>query len=213
MKGSYEVIVQSRRLQYKFVIRRNITIIKGNSATGKTTLLEMIQEYNDNGWESGVTIKSAKECVVLSGRFWQSDLKNISNSNIFSWLLQHSDENILIIADGAAFGPEMSRITNFIKHHPNISLYLPESFEWLLLSSKLLDDGHIIKLLANPANYVESSKFFSWEQFFTNELINLTKGTIWQYSKGKLNKVYLNKTNIEKIMVNVPIAALTEVKL
>lgn len=42
MKGSYEVIVQSRRLQYKFVIRRNITIIKGNSATGKTTLLEMI---------------------------------------------------------------------------------------------------------------------------------------------------------------------------
>ncbi len=325
MKGSYEVIVQSRRLQYKFVIRRNITIIKGNSATGKTTLLEMIQEYNDNGWESGVTIKSAKECVVLSGRFWQSDLKNISNSivfidegarftaseefasaikestnyyvivtrerlenipysvneiygirmsgkynglkqvynelytyydknintananldciltedsnsgyqffkkiavgkfidcitaggkaNIFSWLLQHSDENILIIADGAAFGPEMSRITNFIKHHPNISLYLPESFEWLLLSSKLLDDGHIIKLLANPANYVESSKFFSWEQFFTNELINLTKGTIWQYSKGKLNNVYLNKTNIEKIMVNVPIAALTEVEL
>lgn len=325
MKGSYEVIVQSRRLQYKFVIRRNITIIKGNSATGKTTLLEMIQEYNDNGWESGVTIKSARECVVLSGRFWQSDLKNISNSivfidegarftaseefasaikestnyyvivtrerlenipysvneiygirmsgkynglkqvynelytyydknintananidciltedsnsgyqffkkiavgkfidcitagrklNIFSWLLQHSDENILIIADGAAFGPEMSRITNFIKHHPNISLYLPESFEWLLLSSKLLDDGHIIKLLANPANYVESSKFFSWEQFFTNELINLTKGTIWQYSKGKLNKVYLNKTNIEKIMVNVPIAALTEVEL
>ena len=83
MKGSYEVIVQSRRLQYKFVIRRNITIIKGNSATGKTTLLEMIQEYNDNGWESGVTIKSARECVVLSGRFWQSDLKNISNSIVF----------------------------------------------------------------------------------------------------------------------------------
>lgn len=324
MKGSYEVVVQSRRLQYKFIIRRNITSIKGNSATGKTTLLEMIQEYNDNGWESGVTVKSARECVVLSGRFWQSDLKNISNSivfidegarftaseefasaikesnnyyvivtrerlenipysvneiygirmsgkysglklvynelytyydkntntananvncilteasnsgyqffkavaigkaidcipaggksNIFSWLLQHSDENILIIADGAAFGPEMSRVNNFMKHHPNISLYLPESFEWLLLSSKLLDDGHIIKLLANPADYVESSKFFSWEQFFTNELINLTKGTIWQYSKGKLNNIYLNKTNIEKILLNVPITALTEVK-
>ena len=83
MKGSYEVVVQSRRLQYKFIIRRNITIIKGNSATGKTTLLEMIQEYNDNGWESGVTVKSARECVVLSGRFWQSDLKNISNSIVF----------------------------------------------------------------------------------------------------------------------------------
>ena len=44
-------------------------------------------------------------------------------------------------------------------------------------------------------------------------IIDLIKGTIWQYSKGKLNKVYLNKTNIEKIMVNVPIAALTEVEL
>ena len=54
---------------------------------------------------------------------------------------------------------------------------------------------------------------FSRGEYVNNELINLTKGTIWQYSKGKLNKVYLNKTNIEKIMVNVSIAALTEVEL
>ena len=312
MKGSYEVIVQSRRLQYKFVIRRNITIIKGNSATGKTTLLEMIQEYNDNGWESGVTIKSAKECVVLSGRFWQSDLKNISNSivfidegarftaseefasaikestnyyvivtrerlenipysvneiygirmsgkynglkqvynelytyydknintananldciltedsnsgyqffqkiavgkfidcitaggksNIFSWLLQHSDENILIIADGAAFGPEMSRITNFIKHHPNISLYLPESFEWMIMDADILKNNTVRSILSNPSEYVESKLYFSWERFFTAILIEQTKDTYLAYAKRKLNPAYLSGAIKESIL-------------
>ena len=45
MKGSFEVIVKNRRIQYKFTICRNITILKGDSATGKTTLI--IFEIND----------------------------------------------------------------------------------------------------------------------------------------------------------------------
>ncbi len=40
MKGSYEVTVRNNRLQYKFTVQRNITILRGNSATGKTTLIE-----------------------------------------------------------------------------------------------------------------------------------------------------------------------------
>lgn len=45
MKGSYRVVVQNSSVRYDFVIRRNITVIKGDSATGKTTLIEMIREY------------------------------------------------------------------------------------------------------------------------------------------------------------------------
>ncbi len=38
MKGKYHVVVQNNRLRYEFDIKRNITIIRGDSATGKTTL-------------------------------------------------------------------------------------------------------------------------------------------------------------------------------
>lgn len=42
MRGQYHVIVQNKRLRYEFDIKRNITIIRGDSATGKTTLYSMI---------------------------------------------------------------------------------------------------------------------------------------------------------------------------
>ena len=45
MKKSYRIIVSNATIRYDFTIRRNITIIKGDSATGKTTLVEMIREY------------------------------------------------------------------------------------------------------------------------------------------------------------------------
>ena len=45
MKGAYHIVVQNKNLKYEFDIKRNITIIKGDSATGKTTLIELIREY------------------------------------------------------------------------------------------------------------------------------------------------------------------------
>ena len=48
MKGRYRVVVSSRRLRYDFELKRNLTIVRGDSATGKTTLVEMIQEYISN---------------------------------------------------------------------------------------------------------------------------------------------------------------------
>ena len=43
MKGIHHIIVSNGNLKYEFDIKRNITILKGDSATGKTTLIEMIQ--------------------------------------------------------------------------------------------------------------------------------------------------------------------------
>ena len=56
MKGKHLVTVQNRKLYYRFEIERNINIIKGDSATGKTTLVEMIRTYGDNGDQSGVQL-------------------------------------------------------------------------------------------------------------------------------------------------------------
>ena len=83
LRGSYDVVVNSRRLQYKFTIRRNVTVIRGQSATGKTTLVDMIRDSNENGIDSGVTIRCDRSCVVLTNRTWERDLSELENSIVF----------------------------------------------------------------------------------------------------------------------------------
>lgn len=48
MKGKHRIIVSTKRLKYDFEIRRNLTVIRGDSATGKTTLVDVIREYVNN---------------------------------------------------------------------------------------------------------------------------------------------------------------------
>ena len=83
MKGSYEIIVANAKVRYEFTVRRNITIIKGDSATGKTTLVEMIREYYESGEGSGIELRSKKECRVLAGRDWKRLLEGIYESIVF----------------------------------------------------------------------------------------------------------------------------------
>ncbi len=81
-----------------------------------------------------------------------------------------------------------------------IVLYLPESFEWLILKSGVVQDRELKRLLDSPENFIESSQYFSWERFFMNMLVSVTKDTYLQYSKRKLNEVYLHKDISAKIM-------------
>lgn len=82
MVGVYRITVSNRYLKYEFTIRRNITVVKGNSATGKTTLIELIREYNEQE-DSGIYIQSDKPCVVIYGRNWKEQLEKISGCIVF----------------------------------------------------------------------------------------------------------------------------------
>ena len=108
-------------------------------------------------------------------------------------ILENKDKKILAIADGAAFGPEMEEIYQYINEYSGVYLFLPESFEWIILSSVLIDGNRIREILQRTGDYVDSSLFFSWEQFFTRILIDETKDTYLHYQKEQLNITYLHK--------------------
>jgi hypothetical protein len=317
LKGKHLVTVGNNVLRYQFEIRRNITIIKGDSATGKTTLIDMVREYYENGDQSGIELKCDKKCVVLEGKQWKvllgeihdsivfidegnsfittdefstalresdnyyvivtreslpnlpysvEEIYGIKNSgkygtlqqtyqefyriygdvksniqfrpdivivedsnagyefyksvseernwnvvsaegksNIYKILRKYDDdEKVLVIADGAAFGPEMDRVMKKIDSTVGKVIFLPESFEWLVLKSQIINDREIDAILAEPSDFIESKDYMSWERFFTELLIEKTKDTYLRYSKNLLNDTYKTKKNQNKILKEIP---------
>lgn len=311
MKGKYKVIVRNNKLHYEFEIKRNITIIQGDSATGKTTLINMLRQAENLGESSGVDVLSNVPCRILEGVSWKLILQNTAGtiffideenafinteefaaevrgsdnyfvlitrenlynlpysveeiyglyasgryqntkkiyqqmyriysdiqelpikpelfivedsnsgyeffkavsdernlecesaggkSNIFSKIKNVKNREVCVMADGAAIGPEMNGLYEISHKKKNIHLYLPESFEWIVLKSGLIDDREIRKILETPELFIDSKKYFSWERFFTNLLIEKTKNSYLQYRKSAINKTYLHSKNKEKIL-------------
>ena len=311
MKGKYKIIVQNNRLHYELEIKRNITIIQGDSATGKTTLIDMIRQAFNFGISSGIEVACDVPCRTLEGQDWKLILQSLSGnilfideenafikteefasaikrsdnyfvlvtrenlynlpysvkeiyglhssgkyqnskkvyqqmyhiysnvealpvkpdkfitedsnagfeffqsisaekglkcesaggkSNLFSLIKSVGEEETCVVADGAAIGAEMSRLYKQTLHKKNIKLYLPESFEWLILKSGLVDGRKVQTILEVPENYIESSEYFSWERYFTKLLTDMTMDSYLKYSKNKLNSAYLHEKSKEAIL-------------
>lgn len=83
MKGSHRVIIETKRVKYDFTLTRNITILTGDSASGKTVLIDYIRDYRRYGSESGVMVSCDRECRTLDNEDWEMQLKRITNSIIF----------------------------------------------------------------------------------------------------------------------------------
>lgn len=315
MKGKHRVVVKNNKLHYDFNIKRNITIIKGDSATGKTTLINMIRQFSNLGNSSGIEILCDVPCRVLEGIDWKLILQNTSGNiffideentfirteqfasavrdsdnyfvlitreslsnlpysveeiyglyssgkyqntkRIYQQLykiypkmeidmlpvkpehiivedsnsgyeffkavsqekkilcdsaggktklfskIQEVDGKICVIADGAAIGPEMEKLYRFVQEQKNINLYLPESFEWIILNSGVIKEKEIDEILEEPEEYIESQEYFSWERFFTELLAKKTEGTYLKYQKSKLNQVYLHEKNKKMILDSI----------
>lgn len=316
MIGEVTVRVRNNRNTYAFTLRRNITILCGDSGKGKTTLFDMIADYNRFGKASAVKVSCNKRIIALNGADWiekikentdsvivvdedskfirskdfaiavknsncyfllitrnylgelpisvdeiyrlegakNKHFKNIYNeiekmydspsksmlpfipeivitedsksgfqffesvtgkcgikcisaqgkSNIYKLLEKYDSKNVAVIADGAAFGTEIRDIAVRQKLHPKkIAIFLPESFEWLILRSGVVNETEWEKVTM-PEKYVDSSKYISWERYFTDLLIETTKDMKYKkYSKDKLVDFYLNDRSEQKILENV----------
>ncbi len=283
MKGSYRFRVKSKKIIFEFSIRRNITVIRGESASGKTTLLHMMYEYLRIGRESGYSVSADSSYYVYLrkevGRSWQDALYPLKNTIIFieennpfvfskefaefvrksgNYVVlvnrstfkmlpysiheiyeivtdaKHADvresyhelkelysnypvaENnradivvtgdsnsgyqffsslfwkkhvvsaagnssvpdviqdlqggdVLVIADGAAFGAVIENCLEYISARTGqrISIWMPESFEYLILKSGLIKSEELHKILESIPDYVDSGEYESWERYFT----------------------------------------------
>ena len=322
MKGTHTVTIERAKVKYTLTFKRNITFIRGKSGTGKTSLINMIHDYNDRGEESGVNLKCDVPCETLSGHRWERELALLENSLVFMdegnefiyskdfaraikessnyyVLISRRDagelpysvdevlelvnttskvingrkgdrrfysvtrpvykktaeqlyedlnvgfnvpdavvvedsksgyqfyralceklniccysatgvgnfkrtihdcpeKNVLAIGDGAAFGPYFEKALSQ-RSYKNVRLFLPESFEWVLLTSGIIPDKDIPQILSDPSSYIESHNYFSWERFFTDLLSKRSAGTRYEYKKAKLNPQYLKPVAVNAI--------------
>lgn len=63
---------------------RNIVVIRGDRATGKTTLMGVLRDHEEQGAQSGVSVMCNKRCRVLASLDWQERLHLMENS-ISKW--------------------------------------------------------------------------------------------------------------------------------
>lgn len=87
----------------------------------------------------------------------------------------------------------------------DIMLYFPESFEWLILKSGIIEISKLSDILEKPEKYIDSCKFISWERYFTELLVKATEGdSIKRYDKGKLLPYYCEGKNAKNIISVLP---------
>ena len=152
---------------------------------------EIITEDSNSGYDFFKSVSEEKGIICKSAN---------GKSNIFKMLKNIGSQRVCVIADGAAIGPEMDRLYKTAQKNKKVNLYLPESFEWIILKSGLIEGKEIQKILEEPEAYVDSKEFFSWERYFTKFLIDKTEDTYLKYKKAKLNPVYLHEKNKRTIL-------------
>ncbi|MBP3240749.1 MAG: translation initiation factor 2 [Oribacterium sp.] len=315
MVGKFDIEIYNNRVHYFLTVKRNITILQGDSASGKTELIRLIGEYEANGNSSGITVKCSKKCTVLTNVDWElrlssmkqriifidetarflkdrpfaemvrgSDnyfvivsrdalvqlpysieeiygIRNVSDSskyktykkvynemykiynltdingalepdlvitedsnsgfecykliygkkceaaggkgNVYDCIRKSDKNNTLAIVDGAAFGSDVGKIMRYLSvSGKKCVLYAPESFEFLLLKANIIDVPKAV--LDETYDYADSKRFMSWEEYYTDYLIQNSQKTVFKYAKTKLNENYKSPKIIEKIKRIMP---------
>lgn len=188
----------------KRVFNETYHIYKNDSLISYEEINCVLTEDQKSGFQFFNQICDEKfNCISAGGK-----------DNILNMLYRLCASNIgkfLIIADGAAFGAVISDVYYFIEMNGGV-LYLPESFEWLILQSKKLNLPKLNDVLENTWDYVDSEKYLSWERFFTDYLEKNTQDTPFHYTKSRLNEAYLTQSMQKAILKDTPIAFLLEDK-
>lgn len=92
MKGEIRVTVYTKKLHYELTLRRNITVLQGDSATGKTTLVQIIADVQNDVSGPGTEVVCEKPCIVLTG--------TLSNALL---ILNHTKSSVVFVDEQERF--------------------------------------------------------------------------------------------------------------
>lgn len=155
----------------------------------------VITEDSNSGYQFFKHVFNDAEVISANGK---SNISRLLNTMII-----HGKTDILVVADGAAFGSNVKALFETLSHAnvynvARVCIYLPESFEWLVLSSAIFRKFNLRDRLEHTENYAESTIYKSWETYYTEQLIKLSQEFNHVYKKSKLSEFYLEQS--DKIM-------------
>lgn len=191
----YEIITAGKRTDIRESYHEFKELYSHYPVVKHNKVENIITEDSCSGHQFFTTVFGTADVVSADG-----------NSNILPVIQTLVKGDTLVIADGAAFGAMIENCLAYLETRIDlrVSIWLPESFEYLILKSGVIKGAELEAVLEEPADYIDSLQHESWEQFFTDLLISLTKDTAAKYSKEVLNKYYLQDKNIRKIELQFP---------
>ena len=107
MKGKQYIKIKNNKLSYSIELERKITVIKGNSGTGKTTLVKMIDLWLRQKRASGIKCNCSADMIILNEL---SDWTNLLNEN--SGKIFIADENVKYLS-WQSFGEAVNNSDNY----------------------------------------------------------------------------------------------------
>lgn len=135
MKGLYFVKVSSSTVVYQFSINRNITIISGDSGTGKTILIERIADYNNK--VPGISVSCRVPCIAIGySKYWKNDILEYRNKECI--LLMDEDFSEIFTTKEFADIVKFSNCYYVLATRKNIKT-LPYSWRFIELQMKRIN--------------------------------------------------------------------------
>lgn len=93
MKGKHIISITSRKAVYNLELERKISVLKGNSGTGKSSVIRLISEYLEYGKQSGVKLLSDSNV----------SLSVLTNTSDWSEILMYVHDTILFIDEDVRY--------------------------------------------------------------------------------------------------------------
>lgn len=215
--GSYFVLITRSDIEnLSYSVKEIYSLdIKGNKHTLKRKYNIKKNFYNGNGY--GINPQYFLTEDRNSGyQFFKNVARKFNatceyadgKSNIKKFLYKFKTENKykgkikMVICDGAAIGSNIKDIT--LNLDSNTLLFLPESFEYMILNSGVVGKNEkILDRLKHTYNYVNYNKHYNWERYYTEYLCEITENyNEYRYSKSNLKKKYLEEGVTNQILEN-----------
>lgn len=204
--GCYFVIITRDNLKcLPCSIKEIYTLVDHVSATGNQVVKTLAKEYPHTQYGN----LDYKDIIVTEDlragkQFFSRTFLNTlvlsakSKDNIINRVKQDNLRNAIIIVDGAAFGFLIEDTLLAIRGH-NIALIAIESFEYAILKSHIVNNK-VLSSIDLDSPEVDARRYLTWEQYYTDLLETVTKGSIYQYSKLALPGVYTQPQNRDAIL-------------